>query len=74
MSKLSKEFRILVEKDAGLMANFKNIDYEKSGAEISSEASEVLKSDIVLKVRAPEEKELDLMKEKAILISHIFPD
>lgn len=63
-----------MEKDAGLMANFKNSDYEKSGAEISADAAEVLKSDIVLKVRAPEEKELDLMKEKAMLISHIFPD
>lgn len=73
MSKLSKDFRILVEKDAGVYANFKNNEYEKSGAEIST-ASDVLKSDIVLKVRAPSEQELSQMKEKAMLISHIFPD
>ena len=65
-------FNVLVEEGAGSEAKFSNADYESSGASIKSR-NDVFSSDIVLKVRSPSMDEIKLLKEKANLISFLYP-
>ncbi|HPH64932.1 MAG TPA: Re/Si-specific NAD(P)(+) transhydrogenase subunit alpha [Kofleriaceae bacterium] len=68
---------VVVERDAGLAANFRDDDFSKAGATIADHA-DVWAADIVLKVRAPEVAadgscEADAMREGATLISFLYP-
>ncbi|KRX84739.1 NAD(P) transhydrogenase, mitochondrial [Trichinella sp. T6] len=67
-----KGFHVNVEKDAGLLAKFSNDDYLNVGAKIASK-EEAFGSDIVLKVRAPVENEVEKFKNNATLISFLYP-
>jgi H+-translocating NAD(P) transhydrogenase len=72
-------FRIVVQKGAGLGSNFVDSEYSNSGAKISEDIKEVFNSDIVLKVRGPEQNEdlnvheAELLKEGSTLISLLYP-
>jgi alanine dehydrogenase len=61
--------RILVEAGAGANASFTDTDYSDAGAQIAYSADEVYKSDIILKVAPPLNKELDLLQDRQTLIS-----
>ena len=68
---------VVVERDAGLTANFRDDDFTTAGATIVAPA-EAWAADIVLKVRAPEVAadgscEADAMREGATLISFLYP-
>mgnify|MGYP000217415743 CR=1 FL=1 len=65
-------FSIVVESNAGASASFSNDRYKASGAEISK-TKDVWQSDIILKVNAPSDEEIELVKEGATLISFIGP-
>ncbi|XP_077993666.1 NAD(P) transhydrogenase, mitochondrial-like [Glandiceps talaboti] len=65
-------FNVNIETGAGQNAKFSNKEYEEAGAAIKS-AEEAFKSDIVLKVRSPTLEEVDLLKDKATLISFLYP-
>lgn len=69
---VKKGFTVNIEKDAGVESKFTNADFENAGAKVTS-TSDAFKSDIVLKVRAPEVKELSLFKDNATLISFLYP-
>lgn len=60
---------IVVESNAGKMANFQDHDYSEAGAEIVYSAEEVYKADIVLKVAPPSQQEIDMMQRNQTLIS-----
>ncbi len=62
---------VVVEKDAGLAADFGNDRYQNAGAKIAYSPSEVFKSEIVLKVNPPTLEEIDLMSPEATLFSAI---
>ena len=69
---------VVVESGAGVAAGFPDADFEAAGARISSDAGEVLGSDLVLKVRAPQETgegnhEVDRLREGASLICFLNP-
>ena len=67
-------YTCLVESGAGIAARFSDADYEKEGVEVVNDASELWsKSDIVVKVRVPQESELELGHEGQLLISSIYP-
>ena len=67
-------YSCLVESGAGIAARFSDADYEKEGVEVVNDASELWsKSDIVVKVRVPQESELELGHEGQLLISSIYP-
>ena len=73
-------FEVLVEKDAGLGASFRDSDYVAQGAVIASSVKQVWQeTDLVLKVQPPEHNpdldihEVDLLREGGALISFIFP-
>lgn len=79
-SKLIKSgFQVHVEKDAGLNAGFTNEMYEKAGAKIVNLNELYSSADIVVKVQrtldhpAAGKNELDLLKERTILITFLYP-
>ncbi|PHM27681.1 Re/Si-specific NAD(P)(+) transhydrogenase subunit alpha [Xenorhabdus innexi] len=65
-------FSVVVESGAGYLASFDDNAYQKAGAVIA-ESNEVWQSDIILKINAPEENEIALMKEGTTLLSFIWP-
>ncbi len=67
-------FTVAVESGAGLSASFSDDAYESAGAEIIRDTADIWSTaDIILKVRAPEQSEIDQMKAGQTLISFIWP-
>jgi alanine dehydrogenase len=61
---------VFVEEDAGAQAHFEDVAYADAGAELLSEAGDLYtRSDLIVKVGPPNEDELDLLRERQILIS-----
>lgn len=78
VKKLSKQFKVFIEKDAGISAGFSNIDYKDAGATIISTSSALLKEvDIICKVRPPtltnKKHEIEKYKENSILFAVLDP-
>jgi len=70
---IKQGFTFLVEKNAGAAASFSDTNYQDAGAKISTSAKKILQSDIIFKVNAPTEAEIELIKEGATLVSFIWP-
>ncbi|KAL2760411.1 hypothetical protein ACRALDRAFT_1073728 [Sodiomyces alcalophilus JCM 7366] len=72
---LKKGFsKVLIERGAGLEADFLDEAYEKAGATLVDMAHHVwAEADIVLKVRGPIAPEIDVMKENQTVISFLQP-
>ncbi|HEY9768431.1 MAG TPA: Re/Si-specific NAD(P)(+) transhydrogenase subunit alpha [Coleofasciculaceae cyanobacterium] len=67
-------FEILVESNAGAAANFTNHSYQEADCKIvDNTASLWSEADIILKVRAPEDSEIEEMPEGKTIISFIWP-
>jgi alanine dehydrogenase len=60
---------VVVETNAGKMANFSDNDYSEAGAKIAYDATEVWKANIIMKVGPPTNEEIDMMKMKQTLFS-----
>lgn len=73
-SKLIKiGYEVLIEKNAGLNAGFRDEQYEKAGAKIVENVEQLFASaDIVLKVQKPDESEIKKLKKGSLLISFIY--
>ena len=66
-------FGVAVEKDAGAAASYSNDAYEVAGCDIVATAEELWsKSDVILKVRAPDAKEVGLLKSGQTLLSFVW--
>jgi NAD(P) transhydrogenase subunit alpha len=71
---IKQGFEVLIEVGAGISANYSDSSYEKAGAKIVSDVKELYtSSDIILKVQAPTESEIDLMKEGTVTLSYLWP-
>ena len=70
---IKQGFTFLVETNAGVAASFSDQLFIDAGAEISTKANDVLASDIIFKVNAPTETEIDQIKEGSTLVSFIWP-
>jgi NAD(P) transhydrogenase subunit alpha len=67
-------FSVAVESKAGAEASFSDAAYQAAGCEIESSAAELwAKSDLILKVRAPEGEEPGLLRSDQTLISFVGP-
>jgi H+-translocating NAD(P) transhydrogenase subunit alpha len=73
-------FEVAIEAGAGAAAHYSDASYVEAGVTVVKNAKEVwAESDIILKVRGPELnpdlniEEVDLLKEKQILISFLWP-
>lgn len=69
---IQKGFQVQIEDGAGAEAQFRNEDYEKSGAKITSKDA-VYNSDIILKLRQPMDTEVGSIKNGSTLISFLYP-
>jgi alanine dehydrogenase len=63
--------RVIIESDAGKMANFQDHDYSEAGAQVVYSPLEVYKADIILKVAPPSPEEISMMQQKQTLISSL---
>lgn len=67
-------FSVSVESGAGAAANYTDDAYQAAGAEIVSDVKSLWSNaDIILKVRAPDNNEIELLHEGQTLISFIWP-
>ncbi|MDH3531683.1 MAG: Re/Si-specific NAD(P)(+) transhydrogenase subunit alpha [Gammaproteobacteria bacterium] len=67
-------FSVAVESGAGAGASFSDAAFEQAGCEIIASSEELWsRSDLILKVRAPEPVEAVLLKENQTLISFLWP-
>lgn len=65
-------FTVAIESGAGKLASFEDVAYEAAGATIT-DTTDVWQSDLILKVNAPQEDEIALMREGSTLVSFIWP-
>ena len=65
-------FDVSVESKAGAIASFDDAAFEAAGASVVT-TEEVWNADLILKVNAPSDSEIELIKEGASLISFIWP-
>jgi len=65
---------IFVETGAGLLAGASDIDYEQTGAEISSNREELLvKADVLTAINRPDEEVLSKLKKGTIVVALLRP-
>ena len=66
-----KGHQVLVENNGGFEAGFSNEDYKNAGAQIENKASEIFKSsDLIVKVKEPQKKEIDMIRENQIIYTY----
>eukprot|EP01114_Cavostelium_apophysatum_P018323 TRINITY_DN564_c0_g1_i1.p1 TRINITY_DN564_c0_g1~~TRINITY_DN564_c0_g1_i1.p1 ORF type:complete len:1114 (-),score=361.87 TRINITY_DN564_c0_g1_i1:76-3417(-) len=71
---LKKGFKaVLIEEGAGDGARWSDKDYAASGAKIVKGSQLYQTADVILKVRAPTEDEVNLLRENTTLISFLYP-
>jgi H+-translocating NAD(P) transhydrogenase subunit alpha len=66
-------FEVIVQSGAGAEANLPDDLYSEKGATVVADASEALRADVVAKVAAPLDAELDALAEGAVLIGFLNP-
>jgi NAD(P) transhydrogenase subunit alpha len=67
-------YDVTVESNAGVTANYSDASYEAAGCTIASSADEIWSSsDIILKVRGPDDEEAARLKKGQTLISFLWP-
>ena len=64
-------FNVVVESGAGNTSYISDDNLKEAGAQIAMSVSEVYQSDIILKVNAPTDDEINQFKEGSLLISFI---
>lgn len=60
---------IVVQRGVGSSVQFQDSDYSEAGAKLADSAREVFEADLILKVAAPVEEEIAMLRHKQILIS-----
>ncbi|ANO34720.1 Re/Si-specific NAD(P)(+) transhydrogenase subunit alpha [Vibrio breoganii] len=65
-------FDVSIEGEAGALASFDNPAFESAGATIVDHAT-VWNADLILKVNAPSDEEIALLKDGASLVSFVWP-
>ena len=67
-------YGVLVQSGAGAQASFSDDAYREAGCEIAGSAKDIYdQCEVLLKVRAPEGDELDMLRSGQTLISFIWP-
>jgi NAD(P) transhydrogenase subunit alpha len=73
VKQLAARNEVRVQSGAGAAASVRDGDYEAAGARIVSSAAEAFDADIVLKVRAPDERELTNLRSGTVLVGLLEP-
>lgn len=65
-----KKFKVYMQKDAGINANYKDEEYINAGAIICDNIEEIYnKANLIIKVKEPQESEYNLITDKHIIIT-----
>lgn len=67
------DFEIIIEKNAGLKANFTDADYVLANGKITNQIQEVFSCDIIVKINPLNPAELEIIKNNATLFSAVNP-
>ncbi len=71
---IKQGFDVYIEKGAGIKANFSDKEFSASGANIIATEKETIQTaDILLKVLAPTNAEIELMHEGQVILSYLWP-
>jgi alanine dehydrogenase len=63
--------KVLVQKGAGKASGFRDKEYENAGAQIVKSAGEIFKkSDLIIKVKEPQESEIALLRKGQIVFTY----
>jgi len=73
MKLIDRGFDVVVERGAGEGANYSNEAYAAAGVTLVTR-EEALAADVVLKIRPPSEEEARALSERALIVSHLYPD
>lgn len=65
-------FTVAIEQGAGRLASFDDSAFQEAGASIT-DGADVWQSDIILKVNAPDDDEISLMRPGSTVVSFIWP-
>ncbi|WP_315710721.1 Re/Si-specific NAD(P)(+) transhydrogenase subunit alpha [Brenneria uluponensis] len=65
-------FEVAIESGAGKLASFDDSTYEQAGATILGK-EDVWQSDIILKVNAPQDDEVEIVRAGSTIISFVWP-
>jgi alanine dehydrogenase len=68
---IEKDNEVIVQKGAGLGANYTDKDYSENGAIITDSLSRVYGGDIIIKVAPFTEKEADYLKGNQVILSYL---
>ncbi len=69
---VSNGHEILVENNSGFEAGFDNDQYEKAGAKIVSQATDIFNdSKIIVKVKEPVDNEIAMIKENQVIFTYL---
>lgn len=66
-------FDVLVESGAGASVDSSDAEFREAGAEITDVKKLWKESDVVVKVRPPEPKEIDMMRSGGWLVGFVYP-
>jgi len=69
---IDKNFEVIVEKNAGNSASFKDSDYIEAGAKMESRGVVYKEANIIIKINPFDEDDLKLVDKEHILISQLF--
>lgn len=70
---ISKGFKVIIEKDAGLNSYYSNEAYQEVGVDIIDNRKDLFtKADVLLGVNIPDENDLDNLKPECVIISFVF--
>lgn len=69
---VKKEFKVIIESNAGLSSFFSDEEYTRAGATVANDRATVCTADVILKVNAPTLEETSLMKEESFCISLLY--
>jgi len=61
--------KVVIESEAGLMANYTDHDYSEAGAYVSHSKEEVMKCEVIVKIAPPTVAEIGMMSREAVLVS-----
>ena len=62
---------VFIQQGASINANYNDFDYSEAGAQIVKSIEDVYQADIILKVMAPSEEEINLFRPDQLLISQM---
>ena len=68
---VEKDNEVIVQKGAGLGANYSDKDYSENGAIITDSLARVYGTDVVIKVAPFSEKETDFLKGNQVVLSYL---